>query len=98
LKTELIAPSGVLQSPSVSGTPCRSTARTTHLDGTCIRDYIHVTTWPTRTCWRCGTRTRRHRIYNLGSGTGFFVKQVIDHLPDHHRRESPAIRRRPAGV
>jgi len=28
-------------------------------------------TWPTRTCWRCGTRSPADTgIYNLGSGTG----------------------------
>ncbi|WP_283138586.1 UDP-glucose 4-epimerase GalE [Rhizohabitans arisaemae] len=48
-------------------------------DGTCIRDYIHVADLARahllalRAC-RPGT----HEIYNLGSGTGFSVNEVIE--------------------
>jgi UDP-glucose 4-epimerase len=48
-------------------------------DGTCIRDYIHVTDLADahllalRAC-----RPGQHRVYNLGDGTGFSVRQVID--------------------
>ena len=48
-------------------------------DGTCIRDYIHVTDLADahlRALRAC--RPGEHRVYNLGSGTGFSVRQVID--------------------
>jgi len=48
-------------------------------DGTCIRDYIHVTDLADahlRALAAC--RPGQHRIYNLGNGTGFSVRQVID--------------------
>jgi UDP-glucose 4-epimerase len=48
-------------------------------DGTCVRDYIHVTDLADahlRALAAC--QSGRHRIYNLGSGTGFSVREVID--------------------
>ena len=48
-------------------------------DGTCIRDYIHVTDLADahlRALAAC--RPGQHRVYNLGNGTGFSVRQVID--------------------
>jgi UDP-glucose 4-epimerase len=48
-------------------------------DGTCIRDYIHVTDLGDahlRALAAC--RPGQHRVYNLGNGTGFSVRQVID--------------------
>jgi UDP-glucose 4-epimerase len=48
-------------------------------DGTCIRDYIHVTDLADahlRALQSC--RPGQHRVYNLGGGTGFSVRQVID--------------------
>ncbi len=48
-------------------------------DGTCIRDYIHVTDLADahlRALQSC--RPGEHRVYNLGDGTGFSVRQVID--------------------
>ena len=48
-------------------------------DGTCIRDYIHVTDLADahlRALQSC--RPGQHRVYNLGHGTGFSVRQVID--------------------
>jgi UDP-glucose 4-epimerase len=48
-------------------------------DGTCIRDYIHVTDLADahlRALASC--RPGQHRVYNLGSGTGYSVRQVID--------------------
>ena len=48
-------------------------------DGTCIRDYIHVTDLADahlRALAAC--RPGQHRVYNLGSGTGFSVRQVVD--------------------
>ena len=48
-------------------------------DGTCIRDYVHVTDLGEahlRALAAC--QPGRHRIYNLGHGTGFSVREVID--------------------
>jgi UDP-glucose 4-epimerase len=48
-------------------------------DGTCIRDYIHVTDLADahlRALDAC--RPGQHRVYNLGNGTGFSVREVID--------------------
>jgi UDP-glucose 4-epimerase len=48
-------------------------------DGTCIRDYIHVTDLGDahlRALAAC--RPGQHRVYNLGHGTGYSVRQVID--------------------
>jgi UDP-glucose 4-epimerase len=48
-------------------------------DGTCVRDYIHVTDLADAHLLALEhTRPGQHRIYNLGNGTGFSVKQVID--------------------
>jgi UDP-glucose 4-epimerase len=48
-------------------------------DGTCVRDYIHVTDLADahlRALNAC--EPGRHRIYNLGSEAGFSVREVID--------------------
>jgi UDP-glucose 4-epimerase len=48
-------------------------------DGTCVRDYIHVTDLADAHLLALRHATAdAHRIYNLGNGTGFSVKQVID--------------------
>jgi UDP-glucose 4-epimerase len=47
-------------------------------DGTCVRDYIHVTDLADAHVLALESATPGHRIYNLGSGTGFSVRQVID--------------------
>ncbi|WP_093416593.1 UDP-glucose 4-epimerase GalE [Saccharopolyspora flava] len=48
-------------------------------DGTCVRDYIHVTDLADAHLLALENATSgQHRIYNLGNGTGFSVKQVID--------------------
>jgi UDP-glucose 4-epimerase len=48
-------------------------------DGTCIRDYIHVGDLADAHLLALEHATPgTHRIYNLGSGTGFSVRQVID--------------------
>ena len=49
-------------------------------DGTCVRDYIHVDDLAARPPAGAG-RTRspaQHAIYNLGSGSGFSVREVIE--------------------
>ena len=48
-------------------------------DGTCVRDYIHVTDLADAHLLALDHATAgQHRIYNLGSGNGFSVRQVID--------------------
>jgi UDP-glucose 4-epimerase len=48
-------------------------------DGTCVRDYIHVTDLAGAHLRALGAcRPGQHRVYNLGHGTGSSVRQVID--------------------
>jgi UDP-glucose 4-epimerase len=48
-------------------------------DGTCVRDYIHVTDLATAHLLALSTmRPGSHRIFNLGNGNGFSNRQVID--------------------
>ena len=48
-------------------------------DGTCIRDYIHIRDLADAHVLALETNTAStHRIYNLGSGDGYSVKEVID--------------------
>jgi UDP-glucose 4-epimerase len=48
-------------------------------DGTAIRDYIHVTDLgQAHLLALAACRPGQHRVYNMGDGTGFSVRQVID--------------------
>jgi UDP-glucose 4-epimerase len=48
-------------------------------DGTCVRDYIHVDDLAAAHLLALQhARPGHHAIYNLGSGSGFSVRQVID--------------------
>jgi len=48
-------------------------------DGTCIRDYIHVTDLADAHLRALGAcRAGQHRVYNLGNGAGFSVREVIE--------------------
>ncbi len=48
-------------------------------DGTCVRDYIHVTDLATAHLLALGSMERgAHRIYNLGNGNGFSNREVIE--------------------
>jgi UDP-glucose 4-epimerase len=48
-------------------------------DGTCLRDYIHVTDLAEAHVLALGgCEPGQHRIYNLGNGTGYSVRQVVD--------------------
>ncbi|OZM77368.1 UDP-glucose 4-epimerase GalE [Pseudonocardia sp. MH-G8] len=48
-------------------------------DGTCVRDYIHVDDLADAHLLALEhARAGRHAIYNLGSGTGFSVRQVVE--------------------
>jgi UDP-glucose 4-epimerase len=48
-------------------------------DGTCVRDYIHISDLAAAHLLALDTmEPSTHRIYNLGNGTGFSNKQVVD--------------------
>jgi UDP-glucose 4-epimerase len=48
-------------------------------DGTAIRDYIHIEDLAAaHVLALAGTRSGQHRIFNLGNGTGFSVREVIE--------------------
>ncbi len=48
-------------------------------DGTCIRDYIHVRDLADAHVLAIGdAKPGAHRIFNLGNGTGFSVRDVVD--------------------
>jgi UDP-glucose 4-epimerase len=47
-------------------------------DGTCVRDYIHVTDLAQAHILALEALDRGSRLYNLGNGEGFTVKEVID--------------------
>jgi UDP-glucose 4-epimerase len=47
-------------------------------DGTCVRDYIHVIDLAQAHILALGVLDRGSRLYNLGNGEGFSVKEVID--------------------
>lgn len=53
-------------------------------DGTCVRDYIHVTDLADAHILALKEldSSKESRIYNLGNGRGFSVKQVIDAAQD----------------
>jgi UDP-glucose 4-epimerase len=48
------------------------------LDGTCVRDYIHVVDLAQAHILALQQLDRRSCIYNLGNGSGFSVKQVVE--------------------
>jgi UDP-glucose 4-epimerase len=48
-------------------------------DGTCVRDYIHISDLAAAHLLALSTmEPATHRIYNLGNGTGFSNRQVVD--------------------
>lgn len=69
-------------------------------DGTCVRDYVHVSDLADAHLLALD-RLRKggdSAIYNLGSGTGFSVKQVIDHAREVTGHPIPArLQERRAG-
>ncbi|GLZ34161.1 UDP-glucose 4-epimerase GalE [Lentzea sp. NBRC 105346] len=61
-------------------------------DGTCVRDYIHVADLADAHLLAVENAVAgEHRIYNLGNGTGFSVKQVIDTCREVTGHPIPAI-------
>jgi UDP-glucose 4-epimerase len=60
-------------------------------DGTCIRDYLHVTDLAhahIAALGACAPST--HRVYNLGSGTGYSVHEVVGECRDVTGVDIPA--------
>ncbi|MFI7698320.1 UDP-glucose 4-epimerase GalE [Nonomuraea sp. NPDC049480] len=61
-------------------------------DGTCVRDYIHVTDLSRAHLLALEAITPgEHKIYNLGSGTGFSVQEVISVCREVTGHEIPAV-------
>lgn len=59
-------------------------------DGTCVRDYIHVADLADAHLLALATNIPgAHRIFNLGSGEGFSVREVIDVCRDVTGHEIP---------
>jgi UDP-glucose 4-epimerase len=69
----LRAAAGVVDHVNVFGTDYATR------DGTAVRDYVHVEDLGrAHTLALAATRPSRHRIYNLGTGDGYTVKEVVD--------------------
>ncbi|MEV4578711.1 UDP-glucose 4-epimerase GalE [Nonomuraea jabiensis] len=61
-------------------------------DGTCVRDYIHVSDLSRAHLLALDAVTPgEHKIYNLGSGTGFTVQEVISVCREVTGHEIPAV-------
>ncbi|MQA62885.1 MAG: UDP-glucose 4-epimerase GalE [Actinophytocola sp.] len=61
-------------------------------DGTAVRDYIHVVDLAdAHELALTGATAGEHEIYNLGNGTGFSVRQVIDSCREVTGHPIPAV-------
>ncbi|MFI6811514.1 UDP-glucose 4-epimerase GalE [Nonomuraea sp. NPDC050328] len=61
-------------------------------DGTCVRDYIHVADLAQAHLLALQACTPgEHRVYNLGNGTGFSVKQVVEVCREVTGHPIPAV-------
>ncbi|GAA3527747.1 UDP-glucose 4-epimerase GalE [Nonomuraea rosea] len=61
-------------------------------DGTCVRDYVHVSDLAKAHALALEAVTPgEHKIYNLGSGTGFSVQEVISVCREVTGHEIPAV-------
>jgi UDP-glucose 4-epimerase len=61
-------------------------------DGTAVRDYIHVDDLAVAHVLAMDANTPgKHRIYNLGTGHGYSVRQVIDAARRVTGRDVPAV-------
>jgi len=60
-------------------------------DGTCVRDYIHVTDLAQAHILALRGLEDGNRVYNLGNGRGFSVKQVIESAREVTGCEIPAV-------
>jgi UDP-glucose 4-epimerase len=63
-------------------------------DGTAIRDYIHITDLSAAHLLALDAATEgEHRIYNLGTGNGYSVREVIDATRQVTGAEIPVVER-----
>ncbi len=63
-------------------------------DGTAIRDYIHIDDLAeAHVLALAGTRPGEHRIFNLGNGSGFSVREVIAAAETVTGRSIPSVER-----
>jgi UDP-glucose 4-epimerase len=61
-------------------------------DGSAVRDYIHIDDLAdAHVLALSGARPREHRIFNLGTGSGFSVKQVVATAEQVTGRKIPAL-------
>lgn len=62
-------------------------------DGTCIRDYVHVCDLVDAHLlgFEWLLNSKGSRIYNLGSGTGFSVREIISKVQQITKKEVPVI-------
>ncbi|MGB9723881.1 MAG: UDP-glucose 4-epimerase GalE [Chloroflexia bacterium] len=60
-------------------------------DGTCVRDYIHVSDLAQAHILALQALDRGSRVYNLGNGQGFTVKEVIETARRVTGRPIPAV-------
>jgi len=60
-------------------------------DGTCVRDYIHVVDLAQAHILALQALDRGSRVYNLGNGQGFSVKEVIETSQRVTGRSIPSI-------
>lgn len=82
----LQAASGAREHVSVFGTDYPTP------DGTAVRDYIHVADLARAHLLAVGAPSAgEHRIYNLGNGRGFSVRQVIDAARTVTGRDIPVV-------
>jgi UDP-glucose 4-epimerase len=63
------------------------------LDGTCIRDYVHVCDLVDANVLglRWLQNGKGSRVFNLGTGSGFSVREVVNHSRSVTNREVPIL-------
>ncbi|MCL2780727.1 MAG: UDP-glucose 4-epimerase GalE [Actinomycetia bacterium] len=59
-------------------------------DGTCVRDYIHVADLASAHLLALSASAPGHRVYNLGNGDGFTVREVLAAIEGVTGRPVPA--------
>ena len=60
-------------------------------DGTCVRDYVHVLDLAQAHILALGALKDESRVYNLGNGSGYSVRQVIETAREVTGREIPSV-------